>query len=300
MIPFNLCPFYRKIPEWEAKEKLTYSHNLLTCNISGLPMEALTHASIRRSNIYTIFQCTSKNKTKLFNEACSQETFRTKCTPALVEECYERIKWAQKNTFSNAQSEDNQQDFNNFAQCRQQFYQRQVRPCEHKLQDICRKTTITAYKGLRLTMYEIDQFLNKDPDMKVIYLIRDPRSILSSRIMHHYVQIINDKVLEAKHLCVKMLEDWEHFLTLKQSKHKDALMLIRYEDLISNTVEIAEDVYKFLEQPIHQKVTKFLHESKSDVHRQLNKWKENIEPKYHHAISDVCKEVLIKMKYPLD
>ena len=213
MVAVNLCQFYRRIPEWETKEKLTYSHNLLTCNISGLPVEALTHFNLMFSSTASMLQCTSPKNKMSCNKMCRENTFRPNCEDKLIEECHERIKWAQKNVFSNATSEDGQKNFNDFVKCRQQFYQRQVKPCVHIMQDRCRNATITAYKALRLRMHEIDQLLNKDPDMKVIYLVRDPRSILSSRIMHHNVQIKNDTVLEAKHLCMKMLEDWEHLFT---------------------------------------------------------------------------------------
>jgi hypothetical protein len=109
----------------------------------------------------------------------------------------------------------------------------------------CHQSTIHVLQINRMKMEEVDLLLKKNPDLHVVYYVRDPRAIAVSRSnTKHMVKDITDirPITEAYHLCHKMATDLEQFYLL-QSKYPGAFQLVNYENLVRDPVGTANLMY---------------------------------------------------------
>ena len=127
-------------------------------------------------------------------------------------------------------------------------------PCFPALVKKCAERKLVVYKGLRLMMESVDAMLQRTPDMYVIYFVRDPRSIVTSRITDGkfmtFSGSMKSALLESEYLCEKMLNDYKIYKVLDQ-KYPGVFKLIRYEDLVKDRYSTVEDVYQYLDIKIH-------------------------------------------------
>jgi len=99
-------------------------------------------------------------------------------------------------------------------------------------------------------------FSNKENTLGAIYIVRDPRNVVTS-IAHHYQLTENDaldRMFEKNSFIGKtdthadiFLSSW-NFNYLSWKKLKDNVLFIKYEDLIKNKKETLIKVFKFFEK----------------------------------------------------
>ncbi len=122
-----------------------------------------------------------------------------------------------------------------------------VDSCVEKLHIPCVTSQLLVVKALRLTMNTVRILLRDDPDLRLVYLVRDPRGILQSRKTVRYLTegLQTDLNREAALLCPKMTRDLSGFEKLKQ-EFAERVLLLRYEDAADQPQEVVDRVYEFI------------------------------------------------------
>jgi predicted house-cleaning noncanonical NTP pyrophosphatase (MazG superfamily) len=142
-----------------------------------------------------------------------------------------------------------------------------------------------------------------------VYLIRDPRGILSSRHMAELLTL--DIIKEGQVLCNKMLRDFQIFDALAKSG-KAKVLFIKYEDMVENLNKSLENIYKFLDQP-KPKMDNFLEKTRFktgkkertfSVYRKNSTktafaWREKMHKILKNKLNNECHEFLTKAGYEL-
>ncbi|XP_023237769.1 carbohydrate sulfotransferase 3-like isoform X1 [Centruroides sculpturatus] len=121
------------------------------------------------------------------------------------------------------------------------------------LHNICIRSPVQIMKVLRLQLKDVLIFLqgNRDLNIKLIYLSRDPRAIMSSRKELHWCQ--RDKCNNPVVLCEEMKNDVEELRVANIS-----YLWIRYEDLSLNTVNVSRNLLKRLSLPFSRLLESYL------------------------------------------
>lgn len=140
----------------------------------------------------------------------------------------------------------NQSMFQDFRRMRRVF-QSGVNECMDKLKIPCVTSQLLVLKTLRLTMEMAQKLLVDDQNLKLIFLVRDPRGILVSREKVQYLSEVlrPDMEVEASLLCPKMARDLSRFEELR-SKHPKRALLLRYEDAADNPRDVVHEIYNFV------------------------------------------------------
>ena len=127
------------------------------------------------------------------------------------------------------------------------IFQSAADKCLPKLTEKCDTAELVVNKALRLTMDMVYKVLQKDPNVKVIYLVRDPRGIVLSRKTVKYISQIWESDLESEStlVCPKMTRDYEGFEQVK-SAFPERVKLVRYEDVADRPLEMVKQIYKFI------------------------------------------------------
>ena len=122
---------------------------------------------------------------------------------------------------------------------------RQWSYCAANMTQFCRRNfKATAVKTIRLHMARAVEAMRRDPKVKIVHLVRDPRAVLLSR---HELGFADFKKLpaEASLLCGKFLDDLKH-VPPRSDPLRDRYMLVRYEDIAAGPLEHTLQLYKFM------------------------------------------------------
>jgi hypothetical protein len=119
--------------------------------------------------------------------------------------------------------------------------------CLETLTDHCTNSQIRSTKTIRMTLQMADKILTLLPDLKIIYLVRDPRAVIQSRIS---LNLVDDQNVaeESSQLCDRMEKDAE---LIEKSRNKNRIQIVQYEHFAKNTVSIAKDIFKFLDYELY-------------------------------------------------
>ena len=197
-----------------------------------------------------------------------------------------------------------------------EIIQNKTQPCLKNIHTLCANKTISAVKVIRLTNDMMVDILQKDPSIKVVYYVRDPRAVFVSRKqagkwMHSGVSRRN-WMTEIKLLCKRMLEDYQNFQKLK-FLYPNNVLAMTYEDFAQKPLEHAKNVYKLIGLHLPDEVVKWLKTNtmatkdagKFDTTRKNSTatafaWKTKITPDQMYLINSQCENVLNIFGYPLD
>ena len=139
---------------------------------------------------------------------------------------------------------------------------------------------------------EGNSFTNLENTLGVIYIVRDPRSVVKSFSNHYQLSIedstnslltfstlggkINSNLAANK--IVTHLGTWSsHYNTWKEFKKVNKYMLVRYEDLIKNTEEVFLNILEFIHGLKNLKFTKEKNKFKNCIETTSFKNLQNIE-----------------------
>lgn len=181
--------------------------------------------------------------------------------------------------------------------------------CLPELIHNCKKAKLRATKVIRLQVESIKHVLMNDPDVKIIYYMRDPRAIIYSRLRTSGIK--QKLVKEATELCSTMEKDFRSFKQLS-FLFPNSMLMFRYEDLLSDRVNMTTKVYNFIEKELPESVLKFYEyalSAKKDgrgmetfrrnaTYTSLQ-WKRKLSQKDLLTIETVCKNVLVDLHYPV-
>ncbi|KAJ8734161.1 hypothetical protein PYW07_014712 [Mythimna separata] len=142
-------------------------------------------------------------------------------------------------------------------------------------------------KVVRLRLRLIQEILDdKDLNVKVLLLVRDPRGVMQSRQHSTFCQPAPD-CREPSHLCADMISDYVAAGRIQQ-QYPDRLMVLRYEELALKPNITTYRILKFLRLSATQSIDEFLQSHT------------NVEVGDAYSTFRVSQKVPFKWKYALD
>ena len=186
--------------------------------------------------------------------------------------------------------------------------------CQDFMKQTCDNISVRTVKAIRLQLKTVMKYMEHNPDVKVIYFIRDPRGIIHSRIKIRYLAKLsaNSPGFETRLLCKKMRNDLVNYEFIKQSM-SDQILFMKYEDLAEDPFANLERIYSFLGFKVNKAVEDWLIDSthakkddktllgtqRADSKSTASMWKHELTVNQTKYISSVCRDVLEKAGYPL-
>lgn len=253
----------RQIPPWEVRAISKNLEDILQCRVSELPTETLVHV------FWHMFVHFEHSLIPFID--CLKRPYvwpRAQCFPYIFHECPRRFLTnmeKQEKCFNilwdpeaNSPRKNIQEPeaFKNYSTC-MQIVREKAKPCEQMLGEFCKKADFRATKTVRATMDVVETLLERNPNLRVIHLIRDPRAVMVSRSEFYdtgrsmYAQ--GDIAKEAKVFCQSIVEDIRKRKELEK-KFPGALMEVVYDGFVQDPVTYTQKIYEFLEVPFKQEV----------------------------------------------
>ncbi|CAG7786935.1 unnamed protein product [Allacma fusca] len=112
------------------------------------------------------------------------------------------------------------------------------------LKKSCSLFPVQVFKLTRLRGKTAGELLKRFRGSKLIYLVRDPRAIYSSRLETGWCKL-NSSFCDIRRLCADLEEDLVEMTAFATENNKNVL-LVKYEDMIMNTRQNFERVYTFI------------------------------------------------------
>ena len=331
----------------------THLDNLLHCRLDQLPVEVLTDYFIISPGMAGILPkklsksyvpCLKRNEIEEKKMKMNGEVKGTKedkavisgylCNTLLDDSCtyadgmnelkyYKKLHGpAQKNYNVSVQTEleKSPESFENkdslkHQECLQEV-SRNLQPCLQELIQECETSTIRATKVIRFFLETAEHLLKKDPYMKFIYYIRDPRGVIESRFRRAKLDLKKDQTIaqiaeSAMLLCSKMKADHAVFKRLSATTVNN-FMLLKYEDLVKKKDEVLVSAYNFIGQKIPATVLDFFKNatsaSKDGSAMQTSRmngtltssvWQKKLPSHIISMIQTICGSALQSFNYPI-
>ncbi|KAH7973509.1 hypothetical protein HPB49_001826 [Dermacentor silvarum] len=139
---------------------------------------------------------------------------------------------------------------------------RKVKVCLNPefMADVCRRSPVQVVKVTRLSVVQVLQWLQLNAplrgNLKVVYLVRDPRGMISSRNVMSWCRR-SAVCIKAKNLCREMNEDLDAFEELRELL-PEATVRLRYEDIAKRPVKESMALFRALGLEFSAGVTDFL------------------------------------------
>ena len=314
----------RHIATWESDLLAEYVHNLHTCEFDKVPPEALSHP----------FSHENKRDLELCIDRKNKDGYATshECKYHIKDECGESVENSFTNNcpqhiayynhqaniswtdlpvgFTSTKPLNMTQKYKKFAahsECLKKF-QLYGRQCSSVLDKMCRRK-LHVSKLLKLPMDSVDRVMDRLPGAYLIYYVRDPRAIVTSRV--NAPMTITGTVEESRLLCQKMRHDFRIFNEVK-NLYPGSMILVRYEDYILDVQKTVNNmyghfnekpplaVYQGLEKLMHSNVTgDAYHQTRQNATASLYKWTKSHSKEVINAMTENCKDVLVAHGYPL-
>lgn len=151
----------------------------------------------------------------------------------------------------------------------------------------------------------IDELINLFPKAKIIHIVRDPRAVVSSLIKVKWSA--NDVLINTLKWKVQILNFEE-----SEKKWHNNCLLLRYEDLLSQTEKYLRKVCEFIDEKYDENMLEYHFfadrylqnekdklEVKKNINLQaINKWKNNLSLSEIYTIEKILGSYLTKYNYP--
>ncbi|XP_070209220.1 carbohydrate sulfotransferase 1-like [Littorina saxatilis] len=121
---------------------------------------------------------------------------------------------------------------------------KQTQLCLQEAEVTCKAHTTILIKTIRLDMALAKQLMTLNPDLKVIFLIRDPRATSWSQVTLGWTDV---KVMPkfSQGYCQRVHQDLDTARYLLK-QHPGRLRFLRYEEFAEHPVRTAQQIYDFL------------------------------------------------------
>ena len=169
----------------------------------------------------------------------------------------------------------------------------------------CQSSTLRGIKTIRLTFEMVEEIMTFLPDLKIIYLVRDPRATVQSRMGINFVQQ-SDIEKESSELCRRMSRDISH---IKLSKNRQNIKIVQYENLAKSTISQTKEIFDFLGYKLHQNVFSWIKlNSVKSVDRNpfstsrnsidaTYRWLKKMSPETAEKVEKSCDHLIKMFKY---
>lgn len=175
------------------------------------------------------------------------------------------------------------------------------------LEQSCHRFPAMTMKMVRLRLNLTRELLVDDPSVKVLYLVRDPRATMNSRLSS--VKWCSQSVdcIDPARLCADIQNDLDAFESLS-ADYPDRLALIKYETLAKFPHATFRAIFDFAglfyTQRIRQEVER--HTSRDENHpwstvrksaERVDLWRQKLDGKSVSEIQSVCSDVMARLGY---
>ncbi|XP_076093192.1 carbohydrate sulfotransferase 1-like [Mytilus galloprovincialis] len=126
--------------------------------------------------------------------------------------------------------------------------------CLKLLTNKCEQSSLRVVKTIRMTTELAVTLLSTLPNLKIVYLVRDPRAIIQSRMMLNLVVEHNIQT-ESTELCNRMDKD---MYFIEKSTMKNRIQIVRYEKFARHIVSEAKELFKFVDSDFHNDIVKWI------------------------------------------
>lgn len=141
----------------------------------------------------------------------------------------------------------------------------QLRPtlkeCVLSAVGVCRRAMLTTLKLVRTMLEDLEATIQRIPDVHVIYYVRDPRAIATSRAEERTGLTMQAKVrtavVESKILCQKMMEDIRA-KRLLETKYPGSVVTVRYEDFVRSPLSHVREIFKTIGRPVPRNINEWI------------------------------------------
>ncbi|XP_050404403.1 carbohydrate sulfotransferase 1 isoform X2 [Patella vulgata] len=196
----------------------------------------------------------------------------------------------------------------------EKYNQTLISHCVKKYIKSCEKKKIILVKTIRYPSEILYNQMKNDPNLYVVYLMRDPRGIISSQMTNFQNFEWKNINRASKEICTLMEKDIQVMEAL-HDLYPDRVKLMRYESIAFNPLGGATDIYKFLELNLTKNVTNIIkkHTKSNETSCSIGctvrknsksvpyKWRVGANFKYMQKIDRSCGNVYTKMCYvPVD
>ncbi|KAF7490204.1 Carbohydrate sulfotransferase 1 [Sarcoptes scabiei] len=188
------------------------------------------------------------------------------------------------------------------------------------MKQVCIRSKYNLIKTVRLKIRHIESLLqrlsdNQIENLKIIYLVRDPRGIYNSRKTMDWCN--NDDCRNLTNICSEIREDLNEFERIK-SKLKNDLILLRYEDISKDPSKQSERLFSEINVEFSPRIRQFLRthtksykETKKDEKKNpystyradsgvtATQWTKELNSSEIDFARTVCKDVLERLNYNL-
>ncbi|CAC5359751.1 unnamed protein product [Mytilus coruscus] len=113
--------------------------------------------------------------------------------------------------------------------------------CINKLEQVCLSKPRRIIKVIRLQMASLEHILKGTTNIKIIYLVRDPRAITISMLKYGLIQSV---VKGSGIICNQMMAD-RNATKLFKSVYPNSIFVLRYENLVQKPVQVFRKVFSF-------------------------------------------------------
>ncbi|CAG2223904.1 unnamed protein product [Mytilus edulis] len=128
--------------------------------------------------------------------------------------------------------------------------------CIKMLESVCVPKARRIIKVVRLRMKSIEHILRKTDNLRIIYVVRDPRAQIHSLIKSGLLDPKKVKV-HSRELCEDVMSDFNSTKVLKRAYHNKIFML-KYEALVKNPLLHFRKLFSFSNLPFTAKVDNYI------------------------------------------
>lgn len=183
--------------------------------------------------------------------------------------------------------------------------------CIKMLESVCLPQAVRIAKVVRLRMNALVHLLVRNKDLKVIYIIRDPRAMIQSLVTNKLLARKNVSDYAYK-LCQDIMLDLRATSILKQHFAAN-LFVLKYEALFRDPIKSFKMVFNFTNLPFSQRADRFIRhhlmqQSKAypgnpwltrtgDGYKIANQWRFSVTQNDLNLVDNACLETYRLLGY---
>jgi hypothetical protein len=288
------------VPPDEVDKVAEFLYNLLHCKMEALPTEFFRHKYwVRMTGAFQTKQKPYSKCLKSLGAApfqCS-DILRAAC-PARLGEDWEMLLGCKQSILDKS----NEEDFLRYQLCNSES-QRTMQPCAEMLARNCSSAAMRVTKTVRATMASARLLLERDQNVRIINLVRDPRAVVLSRMSFFSTRGAfskNNRILEAKIFCRSVTQDFREFYQLQELYHGRMIQVV-YDDFVKDPEEYATAIYEFLEEEAPEQTMQWLAKNtkgKRNSTTIADRWQARLPYAEVKIINELCSEYMAAIAYP--
>ena len=132
--------------------------------------------------------------------------------------------------------------------------------CFESVRNTCSNAKQRIVKTIRLSMDLVKTLMKLLPNLKVIYLTRDPRAITNSRAHSSNMKTAIATESHSKALCGQLRRDIEIGHNLRE-QYPNRLAFVLYEDIAKSPIEEAKHIFEFLNVQFEREIEQWIYSS---------------------------------------